>query len=553
MCAHTALPQATVLAAADQVIGDCQVSICDGAGGETTQPDDSDLPPSDGNSCHRLSCQDGSPHTSVLGNGEVCNNGGVCKAGACSDCENDADCTGIDDCVVKRITCAGGQARCLPTDLPIANKVCGAGKTCNAGTCESCAVGMLCQASEPCRVSRVTSCNPRQCQDAILTGEPCGEDAQGRPMVCSSTGECGYECREGACASSSDPCKPSRWSCSAPDGQAQCVPTTAPDGTECGPSSVCHAGGCARTALVNGDFSQGLTGWTLTGNAPMFVVFNDTLQDGRRSITSYVEGYPGGPVLATGTVSQQFKVPDDALWLRFSVHGGSAHVRLRDASNQIIEDVTGDQTSDHHMAVSWDLTARRGQMLTIALEDDTTMVDWGFVGMTGVDVIRQVDSPIKDDQFDNGLMGWEQSGDAAKFVVFSAFDFSHGTGITATGVDAFGKRRTVTTAIDASTPLQCASAMGTLSQTFSVPMDAVALRFLVHGGNTGRVMLYDGSAIVNAASPENDNSLKKPVSWDLTAYRGKSLRLTIVDNYGDTEWDFVGCSSFDLITTYNGP
>jgi transposase len=40
--------------------------------------------------------------------------------------------------------------------------------------------------------------------------------------------------------------------------------------------------------------------------------------------------------------------------------------------------------------VSWDLVARRGQTLSIAIEDDLTTNPWGYIAASGFDVVRVV-------------------------------------------------------------------------------------------------------------------------------------------------------------------
>jgi hypothetical protein len=59
--------------------------------------------------------------------------------------------------------------------------------------------------------------------------------------------------------------------------------------------------------------------------------------------------------------------------------------------------------------------------------------------------------------------------------------------------------------------------------------------------------------LLHSAHALDDNQRKLPVSWDLTLYRGKTLRLSIIDNLANDQWDFIGCSGFDVITSYNGP
>jgi hypothetical protein len=412
-------------------------------------------------------------------------------------------------------------------------------------------VGATCEGpTNVCHERRVMSCeHGRVCGLEALTGTRCGADPAGHPLACNA-GECMYQCKAGSCVTPEDPCQPSHWSCPDPDTEPMCVKAMAPDGTQCGTDEACHAGACIHAALVNGDFSRGLMGWTTSGDAANFLVAEDLSNDSRPSLTTWVESQPGGGERALGSVSQQFVVPDDALAIRFNVFGGHAHVRLRDAKS-VIAEVTGLDSNDRHVPVSWDLSARRGQTLNVSIDDDLSQ---SFVAVTGFDVIRDIPSPIANAQFDTGnFAGWDLTGDAMYFNPFEDFNLGSPPPQT-TGVAAYGRRYSVSSyALAPGAPRLGPSAVGTLTQSFVVPMDAVALRFNVHGGKTGIVGLYEESSLLHSARALNDNDRKVPMSWDLTLHRGKTLRLSIIDSLADDQWDFLGCSGFDLITSYNGP
>jgi hypothetical protein len=119
--------------------------------------------------------------------------------------------------------------------------------------------------------------------------------------------------------------------------------------------------------------------------------------------------------------------------------------------------------------------------------------------------------------------------------------------------DAWGRRMSVSTYTRQGTPRLGYSAVGTLSQTFTVPADATALRFNLCGGKRTHVALYDGATQLYEGSPRDDDSLKVPVSWDLTDYRGKALRLLLVDEVSSEQHDYLGTTGFDLLTAFNGP
>lgn len=68
-----------------QAPGDCQVWICDGAGGETLENDDSDIP-DDGTICTDDACIGGTPASFPANEGEACEepgDSGICQSGVC--------------------------------------------------------------------------------------------------------------------------------------------------------------------------------------------------------------------------------------------------------------------------------------------------------------------------------------------------------------------------------------------------------------------------------------------------------------------------------------
>jgi hypothetical protein len=304
---------------------------------------------------------------------------------------------------------------------------------------------------------------------------------------------------------------------------------------------------------VNGNLADGFRGWTLTGDAAKFIVGVDTNFYGRRFVTTWIDNNGNGDV-AKGTLSQAFTVPSDALALRFFVSGGHAHVRLRAADGSILEDVTGPDTNDIHVPVSWDLSARRGQTVTLALEDELDANGWSFVATIGFDVIRDVQTGLRNPQFESGLTSWATTGDASHFNLFTDANYSATTNGTDAVQPAYGSRSSLSTFVyDTSTPNQGDAAVGTVSQRFVVPPDALALRFQVHGGKAGHIYLRDSATVLYAVNANDDNATKVPVSWDLVPLRSRTVTLSIEDNTNGPPWGFIGTSGFDLITTYNGP
>jgi hypothetical protein len=535
----------------DQIIGDCRVMECDGTGHPRMRNEDRDQPMSDGNPCHTRSCSEGTIKTAPLADGSDCNSGGVCEKGECSKCFDGADCTGASDCNVMKVRCDAGKSMCERTNEPISGKICGAGKVCSDGECSECRVGASCGAPDPCYVSRITSCDPRICERSALSGTSCGTDANGHEQVCSA-GKCVYACDKASCSNmSSNPCMRAMAVCAKPDAEPTCMAAPAADGSECETNGTCHNGSCVHSALINGDFSRGFEGWTLTGDAQQFRVTQDQDSYRRWTVSSWVDGFAGGGGRATGSVSQSLAVPNDAVALRFNVWGGEGTVQLRDASGNTLESVNGTNRVDNRVPASWDLSTRRGQTLTIVIQDDISSdAQWAYVNATGFDVIRELASALVNGDFHDHLTGWEASGDGAHFNVYN--DWNYGAPDLRT-YDAWGRRMSVSSYAREGTSRLGASTVGTLSQTFTVPADATALRFNLCGGARTHVALYDGATQLYVDTPRDDNSLKVPVSWDLTAFRGKALRLLLVDEVSSEQFDYLGTTGFDIITAFNGP
>jgi hypothetical protein len=287
-------------------------------------------------------------------------------------------------------------------------------------------------------------------------------------------------------------------------------------------------------ALQDGDFSKGLAGWDTSGAASSFHFFKDPVAGDRWTVTTCAKVDHCEDI--TGSISQVFTVPDDAVALRFVIHGGRSHVRLYEG-DRVVEDVIGMDDNATRIPVSWDLLEHRGLDLRLAIED-AEKGDWGFISVSGFDVVRDVPSPIENMDFADGLSGWDATGDAPFFSLFR-------DGLA-------GGRWTVTTAAR-SGPHLMDKATGTLSQTLRVPDDAIALRFYVHGGHNAYVRLWDHQVLLASVAGIDSNSVRVPVSWDMVPHRGNVVRLAIEDPSADLNWGFIGTSGFDLITSRNGP
>jgi len=547
MCLERPEPSGTELAADQQVDGDCNKFVCDGRGQPRKQPDDADAPRTNGNPCQKLSCENGALSVSDLPDDASCNDTGTCLRGTCSVCLEGRECSRADDCTIYRDHCTPQGTSCDDTGVARGPRPCGSGKVCDNGRCVPCVVGAECPSRRPCYASRVVSCdNGMECDERPLTGPSCGTDADGKKLYCSA-GACEQACRDEPCASSANPCEEARWQCGA--AASSCTTIAREDGLACGDNARCHAGVCATGALVNGDFSRGRNGWSATGDGARFLVAVDQGNAGLPSLSTSPDGRNSGGS-ARGTLSQTFSVPSDALGLHFVVSGGHAHVRLKDASGATLEDCTG-RDSDLHVPVSWDLSGRRGQQLTLAIEDDVGSGDWAFIRVSGFDLIRELDGPLHNAQFIEGFDGWVTEGSGLRFQVFDAHN--HYDGLS--GVDMYGRRRTISTyTVDRTGGTAYGEAsQGSVSQEFSVPPDAVALRFNVHGGHGGRIALLSGDQVLYTVTGPDSDSQRVLQSWPLQSHRGKLVRLVVQDDSSLPPWGYLGTTGFDLITSYNGP
>lgn len=527
-----------------QIEGDCRDLVCDEKGRVHSENDDADQPEGDGNPCHDVKCEGGALRTTDMADGSPCNVTGTCKAGTCSMCIEGGVCPRANDCTVFRWSCKTGAGECEDTGELREGRACEQGKVCSGGSCIPCVVGGECDVALLCHTGRRKSCSGAMtCEPEPISGMPCGNDAMGRALYC-SRGECTLPCREGPCMDSTDPCQTSHWDCSMPDTPPTCVPVAAADGTSCDQASHCRDGACVPSALLNGDFHDGLSGWTATGDAPQFPIATASNNFDRLAVSTTNGGADGA---AQGTISQAFVVPRDAIALRFNVSGGHSHVRLKDESGAVIQECVADETVDMWNPVSWELVSRRGQRVTIAIEDAEVNNALAFIRTTGFDVIREVEAPLRNSQFARGLEGWETSGDGQYFNVFNDYCWN---------VDErYGRRDSVSTYSRATggTTALGTETLGVVSQSFVVPMDAVAIRFNVHGGSEARVRLYEGSTPLYTVSALDSDYFKMPVSWDLQPYRGKPLRLAFEDDVTSVPYGYIGVSGFDVITSFNGP
>jgi hypothetical protein len=146
-------------------------------------------------------------------------------------------------------------------------------------------------------------------------------------------------------------------------------------------SESIHAAKQSGRRLQNGDFRDGLTGWSTEDAGGAFSVFR--LGD-QMMITSY------GPKqeASQGRVYQCFTIPD-AAELKFFVHGGqdpeALYVALW-AGERLIYRVTG-RNDNEPSEVRWDLSELKSQTVTLEIRDAKAGA-WGFIGAHGFEVLE---------------------------------------------------------------------------------------------------------------------------------------------------------------------
>jgi hypothetical protein len=267
-----------------QIAGDCKKIVCNGLGGTTTVPDDTDVP-DDGNPCTQDTCSGGAvQHVPVAsgtscGAGLVCN-GTTCAAGCviggaffapdavdpanvCQVCAPSvstsawsarADGTGCDDgnACTQTDTCQNGA--CVGQSPVVCPPPADAQCT-NAGQCDPttgqcayttkpdfliCSDGDLCTDNDHCqsgfcvhKPAKSTCAPPDVCHLAFAcnpsVGCPLPQQASAFPPAPAGT----------PCASDGNPCTVDQCS-----GAGSCIHTSAPDGTSCGAGLVCTGGTC---------------------------------------------------------------------------------------------------------------------------------------------------------------------------------------------------------------------------------------------------------------------------------------------------------------------
>jgi hypothetical protein len=197
VCGETDAPAGTPLS--EQTAGDCQKAICDGNGGETSQPDDTDVG-DDGKECTTDGCSNGAATNVAAAAGTACsqNGGKHCSASAdCVECITGADCaSGVCDAPTSKCLAAGckdGVKNGTETDVD-----------CGGGACDACGPDKACAGDADCKGGSCVSgkCAPT-CTDGVKNGAETDVDCGGGACAACTLGQaCAAptDCDTGACS-----------------------------------------------------------------------------------------------------------------------------------------------------------------------------------------------------------------------------------------------------------------------------------------------------------------------------------------------------------------
>lgn len=239
-CGFSYTPAGTPITA--QTLGDCQRTVCDGAGSTTTVADDDDRP-DDGNQCTQNLCLNGQPDHPPVTDGLQCDQGGtICANGSClnvlgAPCQTGLECASgycVDSVCCDNIcsgTCEGCTAALKGTGE---DGVCGsiaAGtdphdecpgvRMCDGnGACDGCDTPADCPGDS-------TDCQTITCEDGI-----CGAVAaqSGTPTTQQTAGDCQKDVCDGQGGTTT-----ANDNLDLPDDGNQCTANICTDGTPSNP------------------------------------------------------------------------------------------------------------------------------------------------------------------------------------------------------------------------------------------------------------------------------------------------------------------------------
>lgn len=135
--------------------------------------------------------------------------------------------------------------------------------------------------------------------------------------------------------------------------------------------------------LINDDFTAGLDGWQIEGGAKGFRTYNDGKV---MALTTFGKKKEGD----TGRLSQSFKIPADASYLCFALHGGEDKQKVYVAlwqGDRLYRKMTS-RNDNTPFRVVWDVASLRGEVVTLEVVDESTDA-WGFIGIQEIAVVAK--------------------------------------------------------------------------------------------------------------------------------------------------------------------
>jgi hypothetical protein len=177
-----------------QTPGDCETKVCDGQGGVTSQPDNTDIP-TNGTTCDTASCNNGKPVLTPVASGTTCGPMKTCDGtGNCVGCTGAADCPGMDtECQAR--TCSGTGV-CGFTYQPsgTATSAQTAGD-CKKNVCNG--SGGISTIADDSDVPTANQCYTGVCSSGVPSNPPAAAGTACGTGVCNGAGLCGV-CVPGA-------------------------------------------------------------------------------------------------------------------------------------------------------------------------------------------------------------------------------------------------------------------------------------------------------------------------------------------------------------------
>ena len=197
VCKTAYAPEGTPTAA--QTAGDCQEVVCDGEGGTTSTPDETDVP-APTSDCATGTCTNGVPGLPAMPAGSACASSGgkLCDgAGNCVQCLMASDCASL--------VCSAASTCLAPSCSDHVRNGNETDVDCGGGTCPPCALGKDCQASADCTsLDCASGVCVSSCSDRVQDGQETDVDCGGPVCAGCAVGKkclAGTDCGSGRCSS----------------------------------------------------------------------------------------------------------------------------------------------------------------------------------------------------------------------------------------------------------------------------------------------------------------------------------------------------------------